>query len=113
MFPYDDPRYRDCPAEIRSSLAAYAEAGLMPGGFLQAVLANDLMDAVARADSFNIEMLPVIATYVREHMPPASWGSRAAVDEWVRRRVPAMQAESHAEDTHDPGASDTGGGTGD
>lgn len=53
-----------------------------PGGFVRAVLENDLHMAVARADSDNIQVIPEIMTYVVNKLPSASWGSPERVQQW-------------------------------
>ena len=42
------------PEHTKGALDRYVDHGLEPGGFLTAVLTNDLFGAVARADSENI-----------------------------------------------------------
>ena len=46
------------------SLRRYADQGIPTGGFLQAVLANDLMEAVGRADEANGRALRGICSYI-------------------------------------------------
>lgn len=69
------------------SLRRYADHHIPPGGFLQAVLSNDLKDACARADSQNRELLFEIVGYCYNEIPSACWGSPEAVKEWLTREV--------------------------
>lgn len=69
------------------SLDLYIEHGCPPGSFLQAVLANDLMDAFGRADSVNAEAIAAYAGYLYNEAPRACWGSREAVADWMRERM--------------------------
>jgi len=72
------------PAHIAKSLEDYFQRGTPVGGFLQAVITNDLFAAVGKADECNIRVLPAIAAYVHMNGPIRSTGSREAYDEWVR-----------------------------
>lgn len=73
-----------CPPEIKDSLERYHVSGIPTGGFLRAVLENNLMDAVGRADGTNVRYLPGIASYVYNQLPTGSHGSVARVAEWIR-----------------------------
>ncbi len=63
------------PAHTKAALDRYVNQKYLPGGFLMAVLSNDLFGAVGRADSENLAALPDIVKYVYNHMPANSWGS--------------------------------------
>jgi hypothetical protein len=67
---------------LDESLENYLVHGFEPGGFLTAVLANDLHMAVGRADYWNRDNLPHIVKEVTFKMPSIAWGSYAAVKEW-------------------------------
>ncbi len=69
---------------LDESLENYLMHGFEPGGFLTAVLANDLRLAVGRADRWNQDNLPRIVYEVVHKMPSITWGSYAAVKEWCR-----------------------------
>ena len=45
------------------------------GGFLTAVLENDLMQAFGQADQYNLAALKEILIYVRWEIPASCWGS--------------------------------------
>jgi len=70
----------ECPQNIRESIRAYVR-GRPTGGFLEAVLQNDLMEAVLRADDTNRECLPAILAFVYNNVPSPMWGSPKAVDD--------------------------------
>lgn len=76
-----------CPAHLRESLDAYAEHGVPVGSFLEAVLANDLMDACGRADATNAMLIQPIASYVYNHMPSTCHGSREIYAGWIARHA--------------------------
>ena len=70
-------------ANVKESLDRYVSHGIRPGGFLTAVLANDLMQAVGRADEDNQRDLVEICRYVYNHMPYVCHGSYDAVKKWI------------------------------
>jgi len=74
----------NCPDQVRRSLEFYAREGRPLGGFLTAVVSNDLIDAVRRADPTNTVALSDIVAYVEYRLPGACRGSRANVAEWLR-----------------------------
>jgi hypothetical protein len=71
--------------DIKESLDNYATHRYQPGGFLMAVLANDLTDAVARADQDALPTLGGIVKYIYNELPGICWGSRERVTEWLKR----------------------------
>lgn len=75
-----EPRFRE-------SIDAYVSTGRPTGGFLEAVLSNDLMEALGRADSGAIDNLPHIVAYVYNEAPSGCWGSRERVREWIKARA--------------------------
>ena len=77
--------YLNVRPDVIASLDRYAERGILPGGFLTAVLENNLMEAVGRADMQNAVTLKDICTYVYNEMPAQCHGSPAKVDAWLRR----------------------------
>lgn len=69
--------------DIKDSLERYVKHKISPGGFLRAVLENDLTNAVARADYINIQRIPEIVRYVYNEVPGTAWGSPELVEEWL------------------------------
>jgi hypothetical protein len=55
---------------------------LEPGGFVTAVLTNNLFDAVGRADSHNKGQLPLIVSFIYNHLPSGSFGSPEVMEQW-------------------------------
>jgi len=51
------------PPHMMDGLTRYIEHGIALGGFLTAVLENDLREACARADDINIRNLPAYACW--------------------------------------------------
>jgi len=71
------------PAHMREALDAYAQHKRPVGGFLTALLENNLMEAVVRADHANRLALPSYAAYIRNEMPHNCHGSPAIVAAWL------------------------------
>lgn len=83
------PDYDKLPTpDLRGSLEAYIEHGYMPGHFLTAVLSNDLFDAVGRADSYNLSLIPNIVIWIWNEAPSACHGSREKVRTWHEKFWP-------------------------
>lgn len=82
---YEGKNYGDpyVPEHTQGALRRYVEEGYNPGGFLSAVLCNDLMGAVARADSENIRALKDICMFVHNRLPSDCWGSAANMAAWT------------------------------
>jgi hypothetical protein len=89
-------------ADIRRSLLRYAQDGVPVGDFLRAVLANDLVDAAARADPGNAAALSAIAAFIVQQLPAPCWGSRRVVAAWTgwhaARRVGEREQEAAAKE---------------
>lgn len=75
--------YSKCPSKhMEHGVRLYVEEGISPGSFLKAVLANDFMGAVGRADSSNGELLREWAMFVYNYLPTDCWGSYERVNNW-------------------------------
>jgi hypothetical protein len=71
------------PEHTVHALQLYAQERLQPGGFLTAVLSNDLFLAVDRADYENFQALSAIVVYIYNRLPRAAWGSPERVSTWL------------------------------
>ena len=72
------------PDYMRNGIDLYIDHGITPGDFLTAVICNDLVGAVGRADSTNIHNLPAYANFFYNYAPSPCWGSKAKMDAWVK-----------------------------
>ena len=72
------------PPHIVHSLKLYVEYRCSPGGFLRAVLENDLVGAISNADPQCTAMLPHIVRYVYNVLPGNTWGNPTRVKSWLR-----------------------------
>lgn len=90
------------PEAIMESLTAYFETGRPTGGFLEAVLTNDLTQAVARGDDQSRIALPAIVIYIYNNAPRNAWGSQEVVDRWMEQRLARRREEEREQSTeHD------------
>ncbi len=78
MFDYDL-----LPEHIRGGMKLYLEDHVEPGGFLRAVLENDLVGAFGKADNINRAWMFDIVTFIYNEVPASCWGSREAVEKWL------------------------------
>lgn len=67
---------------VKSSLDDWAEIACPVGGFLTAVLENNLVEAMGRADMSNRHSLFSIVTYAYNELPADCWGSKEKVEAW-------------------------------
>lgn len=93
---YDRSYYPQIKQSTYDALDRYAQGGVPVGGFLYAVLTNNLFDAVGRADSENRATLKEILAYVYNEPPSPCWGSPEKVRAWLK---PAPEAAEQTEGT--------------
>lgn len=72
--------------DIKNAIQLYADHGYHPGGFLTAVLQNDLFEAFGRADSYNLESMPEIIKFIWNEIPGACHGSKEKFEAWVEHK---------------------------
>ena len=82
----EEEEMNNCPQNIIESLNRYVTVRIPTGGFLRAVLENDLMEALGRADSQNKAELSAICNYVYNELPMNCWGSRERVRKWLENK---------------------------
>lgn len=74
------------PEYMLEALKRYIEYGQKPGGFLTAVISNDLRNAVARADDHNIVNLRAYIGYLHNEAPANCWGSYDNMQQWLNHK---------------------------
>ena len=89
------------PAHLHGGLERYLQDGILPGGFLQAVLENKLKESFERADDISRAALPDIVHYLYNYVPMAAWGSPERVAEWTAS-IRSAKLNSQARRTGDP-----------
>lgn len=78
-----NPAAYGVPALLCGGLTRYVLYGIAPGGFLCAVLQNDLMGATARGEDENLANLKVICQWLYNYAPQKCHGSKEAFEAWV------------------------------
>lgn len=69
--------------DIKFSLDEYIVHRVPTGGFLNAVLTNNLFEAFSRADLGNRRNMFEIVSYIYQNFPIGSYGSPKLVKEWL------------------------------
>ena len=82
---FSDGKYL-IPESLYESLERYVDVGIPPGSFTRAVLENNFLDAVIKADGDNIKILRDIGMFIKNYMPTASYGSPVAVENWISHK---------------------------
>lgn len=77
--------YEILPSHLRGGLQRYIEQGEIPGGFLQAVIANNLCESFGRADEVNRVRMFDIVNFMHNEAPGQCWGSPAKMKAWAAR----------------------------
>ena len=85
----DDIDWTQCPQTVVGTLRNYLQYHIGTGGFLEAVLSNDLVGSLGRADERNKECLHDIVRFLYNEAPAISWGSKNRYREWLKRRLNA------------------------
>lgn len=75
--------YSPLPSHLQGGMRLWVEDGIQPGSFLSAVLTNNLVGALASADSDSRIVLDRIAQFVHWEIPALSHGSREACRAWA------------------------------
>ena len=71
------------PEHMQEGARSYVETGRPPGGFMRAVLCNDLMGAFSRADAANEAHMKEWTMWLFNDAPSGCWGDEETVNEWV------------------------------
>ena len=73
------------PEHIQGAFDRWVSHGIHPGGFVTAVLENDLKGAFGRADAINLAHLQEIVMYCYWEIPSTCWGSPEKVATWSKQ----------------------------
>jgi hypothetical protein len=74
------------PHHMLQALTRYVEDGIEPGGFLTAVICNDLTGAIRHADHQNIRIIPAYVAWLYNEAPSLCWGSGEKMDAWMEAK---------------------------
>ena len=70
--------------DLLGSLQRYVELRIETGGFLRAILENDLVKACDRADLQNRGQIFHIVSFIYNNLPRKCWGSPEKVAAWLK-----------------------------
>lgn len=81
---YDTIDYTKVPVSyMADGMQRYVEKGIRPGDFVIALLSNDLVNAVGRADSQNQAALVDWIKFMYNELPSGCWGTPEKVQNWL------------------------------
>lgn len=80
------PNTYKIPGYMLEILTRYIEDGTPTGGFLRAVLENNLKEALIRADDHNFRNLQAYVVYLYNNAPATCWGSPERVKAWIEAK---------------------------
>ena len=72
------------PERMMIPLQEYTENHQPVGGFLEAVISNNLFAACTKADESNLHLLPAYIAYLYNYAPSGCWGSAEKYQEWIK-----------------------------
>lgn len=77
------------PEKMWGGMRRYLDDHIRPGRFLEAIFANDLVNAIAQADEENALILRNYAKFLYNELPgrgeESMWGSPEVVEAWLKR----------------------------
>lgn len=76
------PDATKCPEHIQYSIKLFVDHGCRPGGFLTAVLSNDLFGAINNADDDSVENLPHVVAFIHQTVRSDCYGTKEKVLAW-------------------------------
>ena len=90
------------PGHMLGGIVRYLMRGIEPGGFLTAVICNNLVQSYQRADEENKHAMYNYADALYNVFPSGSWGSEAKFNEWIKDggligRIEAERNEDNAD----------------
>jgi len=71
------------PDHMHDGVSRYVLNGVPPGGFLTALLSNDLKETFSRADDANQRAVLDYIKLLYNYAPTGVWGSPAKVSDWI------------------------------
>lgn len=75
--------YAAIPARMQNAIRRYILEGIIPGSFLQAVICNNLRDAVNAADDENLPLLRRYVQWFYNIAPANCHGSKEKMLAWI------------------------------
>jgi hypothetical protein len=75
----------------------WVDTGWLPAGFLQTVMANDLIGAVERADAENIHKIPAYIAWLYNQAPSDCWGSAKKIRAWHDKKLAELREQEKSD----------------
>jgi hypothetical protein len=82
------------PERMMGGITRYIEQGIPPGDFLNAIIDNNLSEAVSRADDENMANLPAYVAYFYNEAPSPCWGSPERRKAWLAAKQTEREAKA-------------------
>ena len=79
------------PAGMADGLAMYLTEGIVPGDFLRNILCHDIYTAAMYADHLNMPRLHIWISYIYNHIPLNTHGSKEIYENWIEQVQKARQ----------------------
>ena len=76
--------YSNVPYHLHEGLVEYLVTRRPVGGFLTAVLSNDLTSACVKADPTSLARIADVVKFLVNFAPPSAWGSESIVASWLQ-----------------------------
>ncbi len=81
------------PERMMGGIKRYLQYGVQPGDFLTAVICNNFVQAVGKADEENQKNLPAYAMYFYNEAPSECWGSPEKMRSWMEKKEREMEED--------------------
>lgn len=78
------------PERMQGALRRWVTEGIEPGGFVSAILENNLFEAFARADAENSLIIKNYLLFLYNHAPAGCYGSKEKCNAWASMFQSAM-----------------------
>ena len=78
-----DINYGRLPPHLQGGVKRYIEEGVPPGGFLTAVITNNLRLAIGHADPTSLAALTDIVRFFHNESPSDCWGTPEKMKLWM------------------------------
>jgi len=97
----DALRISGIPGYMQDGIISYYKHGWQPGGFLCALINNDLMETFAHADETNKHCILQYVLWFYNYAPSGTWGYATAVGDYIKMKEKevADAVESRARET--------------
>jgi len=88
--------------DVVVGLVRFVKGGIRPGGFLCALLENDLVSAVQCADAHNRTCISAWVTYMVQALPSECYGSSRKVNRWIKAHAAKSAVEAGTSGSEKP-----------